>query len=177
MAMVDDFLEMRQGNQNLHAILKESHAQNKQMTAITNISHKEKIFKVSWSLFQHDGMAAFELSDWSPLPPAVSTKYVPGNQTEILIVCRIGRINCHWVESGEDSAPEFCSDMEDWLNCNGDLDNPNDSEDDCMADVESDIEQGNAIDDPECPAQRDVTTVPNVPRFIRPIQKSQRWAE
>jgi hypothetical protein len=63
MAMVHDFLEMRQGNQNLHAILKESHVQNKQMTAITNISHKEKMFKVSWSLFQHDGMAAFELSD------------------------------------------------------------------------------------------------------------------
>jgi len=63
MARVQDFLEMWQGSQNLCATLKESHVQNKQMTARANISHTEEIVKASWSLFQHDGAAAFELSD------------------------------------------------------------------------------------------------------------------
>jgi len=31
------------------------------------------------------------------------------------------------------------------------MDNPNDSEDDCAADVGSDIEQDNGINDPELP--------------------------
>ena len=47
-------------------------------------------------------------------------------------------INRHPVESDADSAPEIISDTQYWLHCNGDLDNPNASEADCMADVESD---------------------------------------
>jgi len=85
--------------------------------------------KASWSLFQHDGVAAFELSERSPLPPAVSAKDLPGGRTEILHVRRIRRINCHPVESDEDSAPESISDTEHCLKCNGELDHPNDSED------------------------------------------------
>jgi len=76
-----------------------------------------------------------------------------------------------------DSAPESISDTEDWLNCNGDLDNPNDTEDHSMADVESDIEQGEGTEDPECPEQRDVSALPNVPGLIRPTRKSTRHAE
>jgi hypothetical protein len=68
-----------------------------------------------------------------------------------LNVRRIRRINRHPVESDEDSAPERISDTEDWLNWNGDLDNPNDSEQDCSADDDSDIEHNNCIEDPECP--------------------------
>jgi hypothetical protein len=55
------------------------------------------------------------------------------------------------VESDEDSAPETISDREDWLNWNGDVENPNDSKEDCAAADESDIEHNNAIEDAECP--------------------------
>ena len=145
MAKVHGFLEMWQGSQNLSATQKESHAQNKQMTAVGYISDTEDIIKASWSHFQHDGAAAFKLSERSPLPPSLSAKDLPGGQTQILNVRRIRRINRHPVESDEDSAPGCISDSEDWLNWNGDLDNPNDSEDDCAADAESDMDQDNLI--------------------------------
>jgi len=54
-----------------HGAQKESHAQNMPMTAVGYISDTEEIDKASWSLFQHDGAAAFKLSERSPLPPAL----------------------------------------------------------------------------------------------------------
>ena len=57
------------------------------------------------------------------------------------------------------------------------MDNPNDSEDDCATDDESDIAHNNGIEDPECPEQQDVSVAPNVPRLVRPKQKSKRPAE
>ena len=177
MAKVHDFLEMWQVSQNLCATQKESRAQNKQMTAVGYIADTEEIVNASWSLFQHDGAAAFKLSERSSLPPALSAKDLIGGRTQILNVRRIHRINCHPVDSDEDSAPESISDTEDWLNWNGDLDSPNHTEDDCMADVESDKEQGNHIEDLECPEQRDLCAAPNVPRLIRPTPKSKRQAE
>jgi len=57
MAKVHNLLEMWQGSQNLRATQKESHAQNKQMTAIGYISYTKEIVKASWSDFQHDGAA------------------------------------------------------------------------------------------------------------------------
>jgi len=177
MAKVHDFLEMCQGSQNLRATQKESRAQNKQMTAIGYISDTEEIVKASWSLFQHDGAAAFQLSERSPLPPALSSKELSGGRTQILNVRRIWRINRHPVESDEDSAPESISDTEDWLHWNGDLDNPNDSEKDCAADDDSDIEHNNCIEDPESPEQQDVSAAPNVPGLVRPTRKSKRQAE
>jgi hypothetical protein len=177
MAKVHDFLEMWQGSQNLRATQKESCSQNKKMTAVGYISHTEEIVKVSWSLFQHDGAAAFKLSERSPLPPPLSAKDLPGGRTQILNVRRIRRINRHPVESDEDSAPERISDTDDWLNWNGDLHNANDSEDDCAADVESDMEQHNSIEDPASSEQRDVSAAPNVPGLIRPTRKSKRHAE
>jgi hypothetical protein len=63
MAKVHDFLEMWQGSQNLRATQKESRTQNKQMTAVGYISDTEEIVKLSWSLFQHDGAAAFRSSE------------------------------------------------------------------------------------------------------------------
>jgi len=57
------------------------------------------------------------------------------------------------------------------------LDNPNDSEDDWVADIESDTEQHHKIDIPECPMQRDVSAASNVLRLIRPTRKTQRQAE
>jgi hypothetical protein len=50
-----------QGSQNLCATLKESRAQNWQMTAVGYISDPDEIVKASWCLFQQDGEAAFKL--------------------------------------------------------------------------------------------------------------------
>jgi len=170
MAKVHDILEMWQDSQNLRATHKEHCAQNKQMTAVGYISDMEEIVKASWSLFQHDGAAAFKLSERSPLPPPLSAKDLPGGRTQILNVRRIRRSIRHPVESDEDSTSQRISNTEDWLNWNGDIDNPNDSKDDFVADFESDIEQYNSVDDPECPEQRDMSAAPNVPGLIRPTQ-------
>jgi hypothetical protein len=147
------------------------------MTAMGYISDTEDIVTASWSLFQHDGAAAFKLSERSPLPPPLSSKDHTGGRTQIMNLRQIWRINCHRVESHEDSAPESISDTEDWLNWNGDLDNPNDSEDDCSANVAPDMDQDNSIEDLESPEQQDVSATPNVPGLIRPIWKSKRHAE
>jgi len=55
-----NILEMWQGSQNLCATQKESRTQSKQMTAMGYISGMEEIVKALWSLFQHDGVAAFK---------------------------------------------------------------------------------------------------------------------
>jgi hypothetical protein len=86
-------------------------------------------------------------------------------------------INHHPVEGDKHSAPESISDTEDWLNWNGDLDNPNESEEDCTAADESDIEHNNGIDDPGCPEHQDVSAAPNVPGLVRLTPKTKRQAE
>jgi len=177
MAKVHDFLEMWQGSRNLRTTQKESHARNTQITAVGFISDTEEIVKASWSLSQHDGAAAFKLSERSPLPPPLSAKDLPGGRTQILNVRRIRTINHYPVESDNDSAPESISDTDDWLNWNGDLDNPIDCEEDCVSDDESDIEQNNGIEDPECPEQQHASAAPTVPRLVWPTRKSKRQAE
>jgi len=177
MAKVHDFWEMWQGSHNLHATQKESRAQNEQMTAVGYISDTEVIVKASLILFQDDGAAAFKLSERSPLPPALSAKDLPGGRTQIWNVRRIRRINRHPVECNGTSAPESISATDDWINWNGDLDDPNDSEDDCAADDESDIEPNTGIEDRECPEQQDVSAAPNVPGLVWPTRKSKRQAE
>jgi hypothetical protein len=87
------------------------------------------------------------------------------------------RINCHPVESYTDSAPESISNTDDWLNWNGDLDNPKHSEEHCAVDDDSDIEHNNFINDPECPEQQDVSTMPNVPGLVPLARKSKKQAE
>jgi len=176
MATVHEFLEMWQGSQNLRTTQKGYRAQNKETSTVGYISDTEEIIKASWSLLDQDGATAFKLSERSPLPPALSAKDLPGEQTQILNVCQIRRINHHPVESDEDRAPETISDTKNWLNWNGNLDNPNNSKDDCVADIESDIEQDNDNEDPECPEQRDVRALPNVPGLIRPTRKSKTQA-
>jgi len=57
------------------------------------------------------------------------------------------------------------------------LDNPNDSEEKCAADIASDIEHNNCIEDPECPEQEDVSSSPNVLGLVQPTRKSKRQAE
>ena len=92
-------------------------------------------------------------------------------------VLQIRRINRRQVESDEQSAPESISDTYVWLNWNGNLDDPNDSEEDCAADDESNIEHNNGINDPESPEQPDVCAPPNVPRLVWPTQKSKSHAD
>jgi len=94
-----------------------------------------------------------------------------------LNVRRIRRINLNQVQCDEATTPESISDTDDWLNWNWHFDVPNDSENDCGANFESDIEQENHIEDPHCPALRDVSAAPNIPTLIRPIRKSKRQAE
>jgi len=177
MAKVHDFLEMWQGSQNLSATQKESRAQNKQITAVGYSPDTEENLKAPWSLFQPDAAAAFKSSERSPLPPPLSAKDLSGGRVHIFNVGRIRRINHHPVNSDEDSTPESISDAEDWINWNRGLYNPNDSEDDCAANVESDNEQDTGIEDAKFPEQRDVSASPNVPGLIRPTRKSQRQAE
>jgi hypothetical protein len=104
-------------------------------------------------------------------------KDLPGGETEILNVRRIPRIYRHPVKSDEDSAPDSILDTEDWLNWNGDLDNPNDSKEDYAADDDSDIEHNNCIEDPECPEWQDMSAMLNVPELVWPTRKSTRQAE
>jgi len=177
MAKVHDFLDMWQGSHNLRATQKESRAQNKQMTAVGYISDTEECIKASCSIFQHDSAAACKLSEKSPLPPALSAKQLAGGRIQVLNVRRIRRINRHPAESDDDSAPESVSNTENWLNWNSDLDNPNESKDDCDADNESDVERENCFEDPECPEQRDVCAAPNIPGLLRPIGMTKKRTE
>jgi len=168
MAKVHNFLEMWQGSQNLCATQKESRAQNKQITAVGYISDTEEIVNATWKNFHHDRAAAFKLSERSPQPPALSAMDLLGGRSQILNVRQLKKIYLRTPKSDEDSAPESISDSENWLNWNGDSDNPNLSKDDWDADSESDLEQDNVIKDPETPAQRHVSAAPNVPGLIRP---------
>jgi len=162
-AKVHKVLDMWQGSQNLRATQKESRAENQRITSIGYIWDSEEIIKALWSLFQHDGAAAFKLSGRSPLPPPLSAKDLPGGQTQIFNVRWLGRIDGDPVRSGEDCAPESISDTEDWLNRNRVLDSPNSSEDDCVADGDSDQEQVNSMEDEEFPKQWDVSAARNLP--------------
>jgi len=78
MAKVHDCLDMWQGSQNLRTTQKESRAQDKQMTAVGYISDTEESVKASLLLCEHNGAAALELSERSPLPPALSAKELTG---------------------------------------------------------------------------------------------------
>jgi hypothetical protein len=89
LAKVHDLLEMWQCSQNPLPPQMESRTQNKQMTAVGDNSDMEEIVKEFWSLFQHDGAAAFTLSERSVLPPGVSVKDLPGGRTQILNIRRI----------------------------------------------------------------------------------------
>jgi len=177
MAKVQNFLEMWQGSQNLHATQKESLAPNKQITGVGFISVSEEIVNVSWSNFQHDGAAAFILSERLPVSPALSAKDLPGGQTQVLNLCRTKQIDRHAAESYEDSPPGNIPDTENWLDRNEDLDNPNNSEDNWEADNESEIELDNGIRDSVTQEQRDVGAALNVARLIWPTRRSRNKAE
>ena len=80
MAKDHNFLEMWQGSHTLCATQKESRARNNLMTAMGYISDMEEIVNASWSLFQHDGVAAFQFSEISAFPPPLSAKDLPEDE-------------------------------------------------------------------------------------------------
>jgi len=147
------------------------------MTVVGLISDTKAMVKASWSHFQHDDAAAFKLSEKSPVPPALSAKDLPGGRTQILKVHRIKRIDRHPAESDEDSAPQSISDTENWHNWNGDLDYPNETENNWEADNESDMELDNGSENSETPEQRNVSAVQNGSGLIRPIRWTKKQVE
>ena len=177
MAKVNDFLDQWKGSQTLRATQQEFHAQNEQMTALEYISDTDEIVKASWSLFQHDVVAAYKLSEKSPVLPAVSRKDLPGGPTQILNVHQIKWFDRHPAESDKNGSPEIIWDTEYWLNWKGDLDNPNESENDWEADNQSDIELHNASDESETPDQGNGSTAQIVHGLIRPIWPTKKMVE
>jgi hypothetical protein len=176
-AKVHDCLKMLYSSQILGTTQKESRTQNQQMTLVGYIWDPEEIVKTYWALFQHDGAAIIKMSEWSLLPPAGSEMDLPGGQTQIVIVCRICRLNRHPVKSDQDSPPESIPDTDNWLNWTYDLDNRNASEDVCAAGAESDIEHNNTIEDLESPEQQNVSAPPNVPQLGWQTLKWNKQAE
>ena len=87
------------------------------------------------------------------------------------------RIDRHPAVCDEDRAAESILDTKNWLDRIGDLDNPNDSSENWEANNESDIQLDNGIEDPNTPEQLDVSAAPNVPRLIRPTERSKKQAE
>jgi hypothetical protein len=54
--------------------------------AVGYISDSKEIITAFWSNFQYDGVAAFTLSQSSPLPPALSERDLLEGQTQLLNV-------------------------------------------------------------------------------------------
>jgi len=157
MAKVHDCLEMWQGSQNLCATQKESCTENELMNVVRYITGTQEIIKATWSRFEHDGVAALKSLVSSPLPPALSAKNLPAEQTKVFNVRWVNWIDHHSSESDEVRAAEGISNTNNWLKGQCDLDNPNKWQDDCKANDGSDIELGNGIKESECPEHRTVS--------------------
>jgi hypothetical protein len=105
----------------------------------------------------------------SPVPPALSAKDLTGVRTQVLNVHRIKRIDRHPAESDEGSSHECIANTKNWLNSNGDLQNPHNSQDDWEADNESDTALDNGRDDSKILEVWSVRAELNVPGLIRLI--------
>jgi len=86
-------------------------------------------------------------------------------------------MNPHPVKSDKHGAPERISDTNNGLNWNGDLADPNDSEDNCESDDETDIKHNKGIKRPECTEEQDLSATRYVPRSVRPKRTSTRQDE
>jgi len=107
----------------------------------------------------------------------VSAKEFPGGRTQVLNVHGTKQIDPHAAESDQDGAPELISNNENWLNWNGDLDNPNESEEGCEADDESDMEPDIGINALESQEHWVVSAALNVAGLIRPTWRSMKNTE
>lgn len=77
MAKVCNKLKIRQGSQILCATQKGLRLQKKQMTTVGCISDIEETIKLCCLTFEHDGAAAFTLSERPTLPPTLSAMDFP----------------------------------------------------------------------------------------------------
>jgi len=127
MAKVHDFLEMCHGSQNLPTTRRKSHKHKRHMSRIGYIWNTEEIISTSWLNFQHGGVDACKLSEWSPFPPAVSSNQLPGERNQLRNVHPITSIDHHLVDSDDNSKPWSLSATKDWTDCNCDFDNWNDT--------------------------------------------------
>jgi len=177
MVKVHQLLDRWQGSQNLCGTVKESCVQNKQMTAVEYISDTEEIIKASWWNFQPDGAVAFEMSESSPVPPALSAKDLPGAQTWDLHVHQIEIIDHHWAEHDEDCRLGSISDSKNCPNWNDDYDNSNASKDHWEAHYKSNLELDNVIKAPEILEYTDVSVASNFAAFTWPTRRSMKLAE
>jgi len=107
----------------------------------------------------------------------VSGKNLSGARTQTLNVRQVPRIIRHQVKKDGDSTPVSISGTDPWLNWDSQLDNPTDSEENCLADNEYDIEQKTGIEVPESQKKKDLSAAPNEPRLVRPTGRSKRQAE
>jgi hypothetical protein len=105
------------------------------------------------------------------VPPAFSAKYLPGGRTQLLNARGIKWIDCHSAGSDEDSACESILDTENYLDCNGHLDNWNISADDWEADNEFDIQWHNWVEDSENTEQWNVSSALNLVGLIWSTEK------
>jgi hypothetical protein len=127
-------VEIWQGSSIIRAAQKESHAHNAEMSAVDSISDTEEIFNASWTNLLYISAAALTLSERSPLPPGRCAKNILGGQTKILNVRPIKKLDQHRPESDDNSSPEVISDIEYWIDWNGDLDNSYVKKDDGLGD-------------------------------------------
>lgn len=147
------------------------------MTAKGSISDTGVIIKARWSLFQHDGSASFPLLGRSPLQPPLSAKDLPGEQTQVFNFSPINRIVSYPVESIEDSPPVSLSDTENSLYWYSDLENSYDSEDDGKADIESDMELHDCMENLDGIELPDVSIAPIVLIWMWPKWMSNNAAQ
>lgn len=125
-----------------------------------------EIVNKSWSLFQRDGAAVFQLSLRSPFPPGMSAQDLTGGRSQVLNVPNINRIDHRPAKYDKDIVPDCIADTNNWYDWNGDLGNPNDREVNLEADNESDKEQENGIGNSDSPALINVSAIPDVARLM-----------
>jgi hypothetical protein len=87
------------------------------------------------------------------------------------------QIDCHLAESDADGASEIILDTKHWLDCNSNLDKPNNTADNSKEDNECNVELDNKIEHPETPQQWNMGAALYVPRLIWPIRRSKDNAE
>jgi len=176
MAKVHDFLEMWQDSENLWATQKALYHWNKQITTMGYISDKKQTVKLSWSAFEHDGIAGVKMTEKSPLPPSLLQTELSGTKTKVRNIHWVYNIYLHSTESDDDSYVKTNSDNDYRLHWNSNLDNWTYNENDCKVyneDVMNLSDDSNVIHEAE---ESNVPAIPNVAHCIRLVWKLKHTA-
>jgi len=103
-ANVNNFWGIWWGSQTIGSIQMVFQAHNQQMRAGGLISDTEMIINPDRPLCQHNGVAIFQLSERSPLPPGLCAKHLCIGRTQIVNMYKIRGTKGHPVGCDEDSA-------------------------------------------------------------------------